>query len=172
MHVSRISRPAILLSFALTAFAASAFTLVGPGSGARVVVSPELPGCVWRAAQDLTNDVRKITGVDLAPRPSHFSTPPIPCPRRCAATSSRRGRSRWNGRRTTRSLPRRLLRTSGLSCLCAELRTKALCLREMNGASVRRRERQESPDISGSPGCASARNARTSGCRSSTRGDG
>ena len=65
MHVSRISRPAILLSFALTAFAASAFTIVGPGSGARVVVSPELPGCVWRAAQELTNDVRKIAGVDL-----------------------------------------------------------------------------------------------------------
>jgi len=42
-----------------------AFTLVGPGARARVVVASDLPGFVWRAAQDLTNDVKKITGADV-----------------------------------------------------------------------------------------------------------
>ena len=42
-----------------------AFTLVGPGARARVGVASDLPGCVWRAAQDLTNDVKKITGADV-----------------------------------------------------------------------------------------------------------
>ena len=44
---------------------AQAFTLVGPETRARVVVASDLPGYVWRAAQDLTNDVKKITGADM-----------------------------------------------------------------------------------------------------------
>ena len=54
---------------------ADGFTLVGKETRARVVVGANEPGYVFRAAQDLTNDVKKITGADLvllrgnAPRP-------------------------------------------------------------------------------------------------------
>ena len=58
-------RTALVAAVLLTVSAAQAFTLVGPGAQARVVVDQSLPDCVWRAAQDLTNDVKKITGADL-----------------------------------------------------------------------------------------------------------
>ena len=61
----RNGSPALVAAITLMACAAQAFTLVGPGAQARVVVDPNLPDCVWRAAQDLTNDVKKITGADL-----------------------------------------------------------------------------------------------------------
>jgi len=46
--------------------AAEGFALVSPSARARVVVGESEPGYVLRAAQDLTNDVKRITGVDLA----------------------------------------------------------------------------------------------------------
>ena len=46
--------------------AANGFSLVSPGARARVVVGEGEPGYVLRAAQDLTNDVKRITGADLA----------------------------------------------------------------------------------------------------------
>ena len=45
---------------------ADGFTLVGKEVRARVVVGADEPGYVFRAAQDFTNDVKKITGADLA----------------------------------------------------------------------------------------------------------
>ena len=54
-----------MAAITLLACAAQAFTLVGPGAQARVVVDRKLPDYVLRATQDLTNDVKKITGVDL-----------------------------------------------------------------------------------------------------------
>ena len=59
------SRTALVAVVMLAVSTAQAFTLVGPGAQARVVVDQKLPDCVWRAAQDLTNDVKKITGADL-----------------------------------------------------------------------------------------------------------
>ena len=59
------ARAALVVAATLAMSAAQAFTLVGPGAQARVVVDPSLPDCVRRAAQDLTNDVKKITGADL-----------------------------------------------------------------------------------------------------------
>lgn len=50
----------------LTAVAGSSFTLVSPETKARIVVGASEPDYVWRAAQDLTNDVKKIAGADLA----------------------------------------------------------------------------------------------------------
>lgn len=68
MKMSRMmcqhGRTALVATALLAVSAAQAFTLVGPGAQARVVVDP-LPDCVWRAAQDLTNDVKKVTGTDL-----------------------------------------------------------------------------------------------------------
>ena len=61
----RNGSPALVAAITLMACAAQAFTLVGPGAQARVVMDQTLPDCVWRAAQDLTNDVKKITGADL-----------------------------------------------------------------------------------------------------------
>ena len=61
----RNGRTALVATVMLAVSAAQAFTLVGPGAQARVVVDPNLPDCVWRAAQYLTNDVKKITGADL-----------------------------------------------------------------------------------------------------------
>ena len=46
--------------------AADGFTLVGKETRARVMVGADEPGYVFRAAQDFTNDVKKITGADLA----------------------------------------------------------------------------------------------------------
>ena len=60
-----VGRAALMAAITLLACAAQAFTLVGPGAQARVVVDRKLPDYVLRAAQDLTNDVKKITGVDL-----------------------------------------------------------------------------------------------------------
>ena len=51
---------------ALGAGAADVFTLVAPGTRARVLVGADEPEYVFRAAQDFTNDVKKITGADLA----------------------------------------------------------------------------------------------------------
>ena len=45
---------------------ADGFTLVGKETRARVVVGANEPEYVFRAAQDFTNDVKKITGADLA----------------------------------------------------------------------------------------------------------
>ena len=59
------ARAALVVAATLAMSAAQAFTLVGPGAQARVVVDPSLPDCVRRAAQDLTNDVKKIPGADL-----------------------------------------------------------------------------------------------------------
>ena len=56
---------ALLGSLAL-AMGANGFTLVSPSVRARVVVDEREPNYVFRAAQDLTNDVKKITGADLA----------------------------------------------------------------------------------------------------------
>ena len=55
-----------LLGILALAPAASGFTLVSPAVRARVVVGEGEPGYVFRAAQDLTNDVTRITGADLA----------------------------------------------------------------------------------------------------------
>ena len=60
-----VGRAVLVVAATLVLSVAQAFTLVGPGARARVVVDPNLPACVWRAAQDLTNDVKKITGADL-----------------------------------------------------------------------------------------------------------
>ena len=58
----------MLAATALLALGAMAdgFTLVGKETRARVVVGADEPGYVFRAAQDFTNDVKKITGADLA----------------------------------------------------------------------------------------------------------
>ena len=50
----------------LGALGAGGFSLVSPDMKARVVVGEGEPDYVLRAAQDLTNDVKKITGADLA----------------------------------------------------------------------------------------------------------
>ena len=50
----------------LGALGAGGFTLVSPDVKARVVVDEGEPDYVLRAAQDLTNDVKKITGAGLA----------------------------------------------------------------------------------------------------------
>ena len=55
-----------ILGIAAIATSASGFTLVSPGTRARVVVGEAEPGYVFRAAQDFTNDVKKITGAELA----------------------------------------------------------------------------------------------------------
>ena len=55
-----------ILGIAAIALSVSGFTLVSPGKRARVVVGEGEPGYVFRAAQDFTNDVKKITGADLA----------------------------------------------------------------------------------------------------------
>ena len=47
------------------AAAQSPFTLVSHGVRARVVVGANEPDFVFRAAQDFTNDVKRITGADL-----------------------------------------------------------------------------------------------------------
>ena len=47
------------------AAAQSPFTLVSPSVRARVVVGADEPDFVFRAAQDFTNDVKRITGADL-----------------------------------------------------------------------------------------------------------
>lgn len=46
--------------------AVQSFTLVSPESCASVVVDVAAPESVWLAAVDLTNDVKKISGMDLA----------------------------------------------------------------------------------------------------------
>ena len=56
----------ILAVYCLPAVAGSSFTLVSPETKARIVVGASEPDYVWRAAQDLTNDVKKIAGADLA----------------------------------------------------------------------------------------------------------
>ena len=69
MKMSRMmcqhGRTALVAAALLAVSSVQAFTLVGPGAQVRVVVDPNLPDCVLRAAQDLTNDVKKITGADL-----------------------------------------------------------------------------------------------------------
>ena len=77
--MKRMSTICCILGASLTTLAAEGFTLVSPTVRARVVVGESEPGYVFRAAQDLTNDVKKITGTDLAlvrggtPRPGDMS---------------------------------------------------------------------------------------------------
>ncbi|MBO4709355.1 MAG: hypothetical protein J5727_06200, partial [Kiritimatiellae bacterium] len=77
--MKRMSTICCVLGASLATLAAEGFTLVSPTVRARVVVGEGEPGYVFRAAQDLTNDVKKITGVDLAlvrggtPRPGDMS---------------------------------------------------------------------------------------------------
>ena len=77
--MKRMSTICCVFGASLATLAAEGFTLVSPTVRARVVVGEGEPGYVFRAAQDLTNDVKKITGADLAlvrggtPRPGDMS---------------------------------------------------------------------------------------------------
>ena len=57
---------ALLLAAVASACSVHGFTLASRDVRARVVVGDGEPEYVLRAAQDLTNDVKKITGIDLA----------------------------------------------------------------------------------------------------------
>ena len=61
----RLRAAAVLVAASLAASAAHAFTLAGPGCSARLVVARDMPEFVVLAAQDLTNDVKRISGVDV-----------------------------------------------------------------------------------------------------------
>jgi hypothetical protein len=92
----------MLAATALLALGAMAdgFTLVGKETRARVVVGADEPEYVFRAAQDFTNDVKKITGADLAltrgnaPRPGDVFIATTGGSRSCATVCPSSGGSR------------------------------------------------------------------------------